>query len=135
MGRGIGVIAGQPHGGGGLGRAGDAGGDQRVHEPGEVLAVDAVCKTGKGRGPGQVLRGLQRRPCHTALQQGGVPETLGIMASRIPRGDLRETLGQEVPERMIYIGLGALVLHSGGKAVREPHLALDATEQEGAKVG
>jgi hypothetical protein len=57
------------------------------------------------------------------------------MAISLPRGDLGETLGQEVPERVIYRGRLALVLHSGGKAFGEAKLAVDATQQEGAKVG
>jgi hypothetical protein len=52
-----GVIEVEHNGGGRLGVAGDAVVDQRVCEPGEVLAVDAVFKTRKGGGTRQVLRG------------------------------------------------------------------------------
>jgi hypothetical protein len=36
---------------------------------------------------------------------------------------------------MIYIGLMSFVLHGSGKAFGETNLAVDATQQEGAKVG
>jgi hypothetical protein len=109
--------------------------DQRVGAPGEVLAVDAVCKTRQGGSTRPVLRGLQGGPLHAELQPGGVPETLGIIASRRPRGALVDTLGQEVSEGVIDRGLRSLVLHGSGKAFGETHLAVDATQQEGAKVG
>jgi hypothetical protein len=57
-----------------------------------------------------------------------VPETIGIIAIRIPRGDLVDTLGQEVSEGVIYIGLMSLVLHGSGKAFGETNLAVDATQ-------
>ena len=135
MRRGIGVIEVKHNGGGRLWVAGDAVVDQHAREPAEILAVDAVFKPGKGRGTRQVLRGLQGRPLHTELQQGGVPETIGIIAIRIPRSDVVDTLGQEVPERVIYIGRMSLGLHSGGEAFGEANLAVDATQQEGTKVG
>ena len=135
MGRVIGVIEVEHNSGGRLGIAGDEVVDQRVGEPVEVLAVDAVFKTRKGGGTRQVLRGLQGGPLHAELKQGVVPETIGIIAIRIPGGDLIDTLGQEVTEGMVDIGRMPLVLHSSGKAFGEANLAVDATQQEGAKVG
>lgn len=135
MSRVIGVIEVKHNGGGGLGGAGDEVVDQGVRESVEILTVDPVFKPGKGRGTRHVLRRLQRGPLHAALQQGGVPEALGIIAIRVPQSDLVDTLSQEVPERVIYLGLMSLVLHSGGKAFGEANLAIDAPQQEGAKVG
>ena len=97
--------------------------------------VDAVFKTRKGGSTRQVLRGLQGGPLHTELKQGVVPETIGIIAVRIPGGNLIDTLGQEVTERVVDIGRMPLVLHSSGKAFGEANLAIDTTQQEGAKVG
>jgi hypothetical protein len=94
----IGVIEVKHNGGGRLWVAGDKVVDQHAREPVEILAVDAVFKPGKGRGTRQVLRGLQGGPLHTELKQGVVPETIGIIAIRIPRSDLVDTLGQEVLE-------------------------------------
>ena len=131
----IGVIEGQPTGGGRLWVAGDDVVNHHAREPGAILAVAAVCQPGKGRGTRQGLRGLQGGPLHTELPQGVVPETLGIMALRIPRSDLGDTLGHEVLEWMISRGLMSLVLHRGGEAFGEANLAVDATQQEGAKVG
>src|SRR4029453_5601014 len=121
----IGVIEVQHNGGGRLGIAGDEVVDQRVGESVKILAVDTMFKTGKGRGTCQVLRGIQGGPLHAELQQGVVSETLGIIAIGIPRGDLVDTLGQEGPERMIYIGRMSLVLHSGGTAFGWANLAID----------
>jgi hypothetical protein len=64
-----------------------------------------------------------------------VPETIGIIAIGIPRSDLVDTLSQEVSEGVIYIGLMSPVLHSGSQAFGEANLAVDAAQQEGAKVG
>jgi hypothetical protein len=133
--RGIGVIEVKHQGGGRLWGAGDEGVAQHAREPGESLAVDAVCKPGTGRGTRQVLRGLQGRPLPTALQQGGVPETMGLIAICRPRSDVGETLGQEGPALVLYIGLMSLVLHSGGEVFGEANLAVDATQHEGTTVG
>jgi hypothetical protein len=46
-----------------------------------------------------------------------------------------DTLSQEVTEGMVDIGRLPLVLHSSGQAFREANLAVDPTQQEGAKVG
>jgi hypothetical protein len=135
MSRVIGVIEVKHNGGGGLGGAGDEVVDQGVRESGEILTVDTVFKPGKGRGTRQVLRRLQRGPLHAALQQGVVPEAIGIIAIRVPQSDLVDTRSQEVPARVISRGLMSLVLHSGGKAFGEANLAIDAPQQEGAKVG
>jgi hypothetical protein len=42
------------------------------------------------------MRGLQGLPLDTELEQGVVPEAIGIIAVRIPRGNLVDTLGEEV---------------------------------------
>jgi hypothetical protein len=123
----IGVIEVKHHGGGGLWGAGAAGGDQHARAPGEILAVDAVCKPGNGRGTRQVLRGLQGGPLDAALPPGVVPEPMGLMALRLPRSALVETLGHEVPQWMIALGGRSLVRPSGGKAFGAAHLAVDAT--------
>ena len=64
-----------------------------------------------------------------------MPEAIGIIAVRIPGGDLIDTLGQEVTERMVDIGRMPLVLHGSSKTFGEANLAVDASQQEGAKVG
>jgi hypothetical protein len=135
MGLVIGVIEVEHNGGGWLGGAGNEVVDQRVGESVEVLAVNAVFQAGKGGGTRQVLRGLQGRPLHAELKQRVVPETIGSVAIGIPGGDVIDTLGQEVTEGMVDRGWMPLVLHSSGKAFGEANLAVDATQQEGAKVG
>jgi hypothetical protein len=64
-----------------------------------------------------------------------MPEMIGIIAVGIPRGDLIDPLGQEVTERVVDVGRMPLVLHSRSKACGEANLAVDATQQEGTKVG
>src|SRR5215831_10007569 len=63
-----------------------------------------------------------------------MPETIGIIAVRIPGGNLIDTLGQEVTEGVVDIGRMSLVLPRRGKAFGEANLAIDATQQEGTKV-
>ena len=64
-----------------------------------------------------------------------MPEAIGIIAVRIPGGDLIDPLGQEVTERVVDRGRMPLVLHRRGKAFGEAKLAINAPEQEGSKVG
>jgi hypothetical protein len=134
MGGVIGVIEVKHNGPGRLWVAGKKVVDQRACESVEILAVDTVFQTGKGWGTRQVLCGLQRGPLHAELQQGVVPETIGIIAIRIPRSDLVDTLGQELPEGVINIGLLPLIVDSGSKAFGEANLAVDTTQQESTKI-
>ena len=46
-----------------------------------------------------------------------------------------DTLGEEVTEGMVDIRRMTLVPHGGGQAFGQANLAVDATQQEGAKVG
>jgi hypothetical protein len=135
MGRGVGVSPVEPKGGGWLGGAGAAVVDQRVGASVEVLAVDALCQTRPGGGPRQGLRGGQGRPRHAERKHWVVPKTIGSMAVRIPGSDLIDTLGQEGMERGGDRGGRPLVLYSRGKACGEANLTVDATQQEGTKVG
>ena len=64
-----------------------------------------------------------------------VPETLGLIAVRIPGGNVRDPLGQEGTARVVERGRLPLVLHSSGQACGEANLAVATTQQEGAKVG
>ena len=50
----------------------------------KVLAVQAVFKTGKGGRTRHILVWLQGQPLDAERKPGGVPETLGILASRMP---------------------------------------------------
>jgi hypothetical protein len=68
---------------------------------------------------------VQGRPLHTELKQGVVPETIGVIGVRIPRGELIDTLGSEVPSGMINIGRMALIMDGGGQALGSPHLPVD----------
>jgi hypothetical protein len=135
MGRVISMIEVEPTGGGRLGGAGEAMLDPGLGKSVEVLAVDAVFKTGKGGGTRQGLRGFPGRPLHAELQHRVVPEPLGIIAVRIPGGTLIAPLGHAVTERVVDRGRMPLVLHRSGTACGEAHLAVDTTPQEGAKVG
>ena len=109
--------------------------NKRMREAGEIGASHAVFEPGEGRSTRQDLSRIKRDAFDAQLEHGIVPETIGIIAIRIPRSDLVDTLGQEVSEGVIYTGLMSLVLHGSGKACGETNLAVDATQQEGAKVG
>ena len=92
-------------------------------------------QAGQRGGTRQGRRGCQGRPLHAALQHGVVPATLGIIAVRIPGGNVIDTLGQEVTERVVDRGRRPRGLHRRGKACGEAHLAIDTTQPEGATVG
>ena len=70
-----------------------------------------------------------------ARQHGVVRATLGIIAVRIPGGNVIDTLRQEVTERVVDRGRRPRGLHRRGKACGEAHLAIDTTQPEGATVG
>ena len=56
-----------------------------------------------------------------------MPETIGIIAVRIPRGDLIDTLGEESPEGMIDIGSMTLLPDSSRETLGQPNLTVDPT--------
>ena len=64
-----------------------------------------------------------------------MPETIGIIAISIARGNVIDALGEEVTERMVNIRRMALVAHGGSQALREADLPVDTTEQQRPKVG
>jgi hypothetical protein len=107
---------------------------KRLRETREIGAGHAVFEPRERRGTRQVLRGIQRAAFHAQLQQGIIPQTVGIIAVRIARGALIDALREEVPEGMGNIRRVALVAHGGSQALREADLAVDAPQQERAKV-
>jgi hypothetical protein len=109
--------------------------DKRPGEPVEISAGHLMFEPGEGRGTRQVLDGIEREAFHAHLKQGIVPETVRIIAVGIAGGDLIDPLGQEVPERMVNIGWMACVVHRSGQALCQADLAVDPSQQEGAKVG
>jgi hypothetical protein len=101
---------------------------QRLRQAIQVLAVDAVFQAGECGATRQVLRGLQGRPLDPELAQGVVPKALGIIAVGIPRGNLVDTLGEEVPQGVVDIRRMALVPHGSRKACGQATLAVDAAQ-------
>jgi hypothetical protein len=102
--------------------------DERLREPVEVGAGHTVFESGECRCTRQVLRGIERYPLHAERKHGIVPETVGIIASRIARGDLRDPLGEEVTESMVRRRRMAPIAHRGGQAFREADLVVDPAE-------
>jgi hypothetical protein len=82
-----------------------------------------------------VLVWLQGRPRNAELKHGVVPEAIGLIAIRLPGGDVVDTLRAEVTEGVVDIRRMTLVPHGGGTACGQANRAVDATQQEGAKVG
>ena len=109
--------------------------DERLGETVEVRAGHLMFEPGEGRRTRQVLGGIERDAFDTQLKHGIVPETVRIIAVRIAGGDLIETLGEEVPERMVNRRWVALVTHGRGQALCQADLTVDTPEQEGAEVG
>ena len=62
-----------------------------------------------------------------------MPETMGIIAVRIPGGDLIDTLGQQVPQGMINIGGVPFIMDGSGKAFGEAKLAIDTRSKRAPK--
>ena len=68
---------------------------------------------------------VQGWPLHAEFKHRVTAETIGVIGVRIPRGELIDTLGSEVPSGMINIGRMALIMDGGGQALGEPHLPVD----------
>jgi hypothetical protein len=134
IGRIIAVSEGKDNGGRGRGGTGKAVVDERLREPVEVWTVHAGLQPREGRGTGQVLGGLQRPPFHAECTEGIVPEAMGIIAVGRPGSHLVDTLGAEVTERISDIRQRPRVPHGSSKTCGEANLAVDATQQEGAKI-
>ena len=103
----IGVVEIEDNGRRGLGVAGDKVVHQGAGETIEVLAVHLVFQTREGGRTRQVLLRVQGAPLDPEFEERVTAETVGVIPVRIARGDLIDALGQEVPQWMINIGLGA----------------------------
>ena len=118
-----------------LGGAGHAGVNQRMREAGEIGARHAMCEPGEGRSTRHVLARLKRDAFDAQLAPGSVPETLGLIALRIARRDVRDALGEEVSQQlgnrrgMVFGAFGS------GHAFREADRSVEATEAERPKGG
>jgi hypothetical protein len=134
MRRGIRVIQGEDNGGWGLRRAGEAVIHEGLGEAIQVFAIDTVLQTRKGGRTGEVLRRLQGAAFEPEFDQGGTAETIGVVAVGLARGNLIDTLGEEVPQRMINIGLMPLITDRRCKALGQANLTVNPSEQERPKV-
>ena len=126
----IGVIEGKHDGRGGLCVAGPKVVHEGRGETREVLAVHVVLKARERGSPGQVLRGLQRKPLHSQLAQGVTPEALGSVAIGIAGGALVETLRAELPEGIVDGGRRPLIMDGRRKVFGATNLAIDPAQQE-----
>jgi hypothetical protein len=63
-----------------------------------------------------------------------MPKTVGVIGVCIPRSDLINALGQQVPQGMVNIGRVPFIVESGGEALSQPDLTVDSSQQEGPKV-
>jgi hypothetical protein len=100
----IGVVHIEDNGGRGLGGTGNEVVHQGAREPIKVFAVDGVLQTGERGGAGSVVCWVQGRPLHSEFAHGVMAEAIGVMGVRIPRGDLIDALGQQVPQGMVNRG-------------------------------
>src|SRR5262249_46796628 len=110
-----------------LGVAGNEGVNKRLREAVEIGASHAVFEPGEGGRTRQVLSRIKRDTFDAQLEHGIVPETLGIIAIRIARRDLIDTLGEEVSKRMVNIRGMAFVGYCSGQACGETDLSVDST--------
>jgi hypothetical protein len=108
--------------------------NQGPRETIEVFAVYLVFQTGEGGCTGSVLFVVQGRPLNTEFEPGVPAETIGVVPVHIPRSNLIDALGQPVTQRVVNIGLMPLIMDSCCKALREPNLAVDPSQEECAEV-
>jgi hypothetical protein len=94
----------------------------------EVVLVYVVLQTRQGRGTGSIGGRLQGRPLHPELEHGVSAETIGVIGIRIPCGDLLDTLGEEVPQRVVDIGLMTLITHRRREALGQANLPVNPSE-------
>jgi hypothetical protein len=128
------VIQIEDNGGWGLRIAGDEVIHEGLGEAIQVFAIDTVLQPRKGGRTGEILRRLQGAALEPEFEQGVTAQTIGVVAVGIARGNLIDTLGEEVPQRMINIGRMPLIVDSGGETLSQPDLAVDSPQQEGTKV-
>jgi hypothetical protein len=101
--------------------------DQGAREAIEVLAVSLLVQTGHSGRAGSVRLGVQGRPLETECDEGIPAEAMGIVSVRIPRRDLRDAVGQQVVQWMIYVGLVTLIMDRRREACSQPKLAVAAS--------
>jgi hypothetical protein len=122
------VIEVEDNGGRGLGVTRNEVVHERPGEAVEVGAGHAVFEPGEGRGTRQVLGGVERDTLEAQLEHWVVPQTIGIIPIRIPRGNLINARREKVTERMVNIGGVALVADRRGQAFRETDLPVNPAE-------
>ena len=76
----------------------------------------------------------QGRPLYPEFEYGVTAETIGVIGVRIPGGDLIDTLGEEVAQRMVDVGLMTFITDCRRQALGQPDLTVNTSEQEGSKV-
>jgi hypothetical protein len=94
----------------------------------EIGAGHPVFQPGEGRGTRQVLGRLKRDAFDAQLEHGIVPQTIGLIAIRIPRRDLIDPLREKVTEGMVNVRGRALVADHRGQARCETDLPVNAAE-------
>lgn len=76
-------------------------GDEMIHqgpsEPIEILTVDLVLQARERRGTGSIVGRVQGRPLYPEFAHRVTAEAIGVIGVGIPRGDLIDALGQQVP--------------------------------------
>ena len=97
IGRVIGVIEVEHNRGWGRCVTGNKVVDQGPRQPREIFAVDLVLQAREGRSTGQIVGRIQGRPLHPEFEQGISAETIGVIGVCIPRGELIDALGSQVP--------------------------------------
>ena len=108
--------------------AGDAVGHPRRGQPIEGLTGHAVCKPREGRRTRQGLLWSPWGALHAELKQGIATEAVGLIAVRLAGGDVIETLGPQVAQRVIKGGGRACIVDSGREACGQANLVIDAAE-------
>jgi len=85
----------------------------------------------------QDIGGAGEKQAHVVGQEGMVGSTVagvGVIAVLVSTGDLEDTLGEKIALRMFDIGGMALVRKRLGQTLGQSNLAINTTQNHGAKV-
>jgi len=117
------------------GKAGDELLDQGLADPINVLAADRVFKARHRRRRRQRSAGIERQAASAKLEHRVVSQTIGIVAVFVAAADLVDPLRQQVALGMGDVAGMPGIDHSCSKALGQADLAIDAAQQQRAKVG
>ena len=130
----LGVIHVQDEERGRCGIAGDELIDKRLGQAVDILGRCGILQTREGGGAGQIAVGVQGLVIHPQLEHRVGSQGIGVIAVLIPAGDLKDTLGKKIAQRVLGLGGMALVVEHVSETPGQADLAINTTQDHGAEV-